>query len=207
MVDTKQTKTIGEHFVAAELARRAWAPAFTRDGLERTDILAVKVNGDSRRMIEVQVKGARGPHMDRVSWPLGLKSQLPAMQEGEFFVLIAIPTDVLQRPRFFVVPRDHVAAAAWISHEDWRTDPAAKPGTRNAGPAQSRVSLPVFGRYEDRWDLLESEQSAAPVLLPPAFRALAKDPRVGLPPDHPWYTAIPDWGSPSDRTVSEDAEP
>src|SRR3954451_24010296 len=32
VVDTKQTKTIGEHHVAAELARRGWAPALTRDG-------------------------------------------------------------------------------------------------------------------------------------------------------------------------------
>lgn len=71
MVDTKQTKTIGEHYVAAELARRGWAPAFTRDGLERTDILAVKVDGAPRRMIEIQVKAARGPRFERISWPLG----------------------------------------------------------------------------------------------------------------------------------------
>ena len=40
MADTKQTKSIGEHWAASELARRGWAPAFTRDGLARTDILA-----------------------------------------------------------------------------------------------------------------------------------------------------------------------
>ena len=56
MVDTKQTKTVGEHHVASELARRGWAPALTRDGLERTDILAVHTVG--RRQIEVQVKPA-----------------------------------------------------------------------------------------------------------------------------------------------------
>jgi hypothetical protein len=48
--DTKQTKTIGEHHVASELARRGWAPALTRDGLERTDILAVLTEGLSRRL-------------------------------------------------------------------------------------------------------------------------------------------------------------
>jgi predicted AAA+ superfamily ATPase len=58
MADTKQTKTIGEHLVASELARRGWAPALTRDGLERTDILAVDT-GPSRRMVEIQVKSAR----------------------------------------------------------------------------------------------------------------------------------------------------
>jgi hypothetical protein len=40
VADTKQTKTIGEHHVASELARRGWAPAMTRDGIERTDIVA-----------------------------------------------------------------------------------------------------------------------------------------------------------------------
>ncbi|WP_394163475.1 PDDEXK family nuclease [Galactobacter valiniphilus] len=55
MADNKQIKTIGEHWVASELARRGWSPALTRDGLERTDILAVNDSGD---VIEVQVKTA-----------------------------------------------------------------------------------------------------------------------------------------------------
>ena len=193
MVDTKQTKTIGEHYVAAELARRGWAPAFTRDGLEHTDILAVKVDGAPRRMIEIQVKAARGTRFERINWPLGLKSQTPAIQEGEYFVLVAIPTAVDEVPRCFVVPRDHLAAAAWIAHEDWRTDPAAKPGTRNAGVDRSRVSLQVLERYEGCLYLLDADQSAAPVLLPGAFRSLAADPRVGLPPGHPWKQALPEW--------------
>ncbi|WP_308796342.1 hypothetical protein [Agromyces silvae] len=75
MVDTKQTKTIGEHHVAAELARRGWAPALTRDGLERTDILAVLAEGHQRRLVEIQVKAARGSKVDGISWPLGSKSR------------------------------------------------------------------------------------------------------------------------------------
>jgi hypothetical protein len=193
MADTKQTKTIGEHYVAAELARRGWAPAFTRDGLARTDILAVKVDSDARRMIEIQVKGARGPRFERITWPLGLKSQKPALQEGEFFVLVAIPTAVVDRPRFFVVPRDHVAAAAYIGHQDWLHDPAVPPGTRRATLDQSRVSIPVFARYEDRWDLLDGDQSTAPVLLPTRFHDLATEERVGLPPGHPWHHSLPSW--------------
>jgi hypothetical protein len=39
-VDTKMVKTVGEHWVCATLARHGWAPALTRDGLERTDILS-----------------------------------------------------------------------------------------------------------------------------------------------------------------------
>lgn len=41
MVDRKMTKTVGEHWVCATLARHNWAPALTRDGIARTDILAV----------------------------------------------------------------------------------------------------------------------------------------------------------------------
>ena len=76
MRDTKQSKTIGEHHVAAEMARRGWAPALTRDGLERTDILAVLTTGEQRLLVEVQVKTARGARMESISWPLGRVSQL-----------------------------------------------------------------------------------------------------------------------------------
>ncbi len=144
-------------------------------------------------MIEIQVKGARGPRFERITWPLGLKSQKPALQEGEYFVLVAIPTSVDDRPRFFVVPRDHVAAAAYIGHQDWLHDPDVAPGTRRATLDQSRVSIPVFARYEDRWDLLDGDQSAAPVLLPKRFHALATEERVGLPPGHPWHRSLPSW--------------
>jgi hypothetical protein len=45
--DRKVIKSAGEHWVASMLARNGWAPALTRDALERTDILAVK-NSDER---------------------------------------------------------------------------------------------------------------------------------------------------------------
>ena len=49
-------KTAGEHWVCATLARYGWAPALTRDGLERTDILAVGTQLAHRPTIEIQVK-------------------------------------------------------------------------------------------------------------------------------------------------------
>ncbi len=193
MADTKQTKTIGEHYVAAELARRGWAPAMTRDGIERTDILAVMTGDPGRRPIEIQVKTARGPRFDRISWLLGPKAQDPISAEHEFFVLVAVPDDRRVAPRFFVVPRRHVAAAAWIEHMHWLTDPSAEPGKRNVGPERARSMLHTFARYEDRWDLLEDDQDQAPVLLPPEFRDWAQTSEVGLPPDHPWRQKLPTW--------------
>ena len=165
MADTKQTKTIGEHHAAAELARRGWAPALTRDGLERTDILAVLTEGQSRRLVEVQVKTARGGVWNSISWPLGAKSQGPSLHEREYFIMVAVPNDVAIPPRSFVLPRSHVAAAAWIEHMDWLTDPGIEPGKRNAPVERSRVLLPTLARYEDRWDLLLIDESDSPVLL------------------------------------------
>lgn len=193
MADTKQTKTIGEHHVASELARRGWAPALTRDGLERTDILAVKPDDPNRRMVEIQVKTARGARWEKISWPLGTKSQGPSRHEREYFVMVAVPLDDTVPPRSFVVPRAHVAAAAWIEHMDWLTQPGIPPGTRNASVDRSRVTLATFEPYRDRWDLLLVDEHSAPVLLPSHFRALAAEPRVGLPPGHPWHIELPAW--------------
>lgn len=193
MRDTKQSKTIGEHHVAAEMARRGWAPALTRDGLERTDILAVLTTGQKRLLVEVQVKTARGARMNSISWPLGEKSQGPSAHEHEFFVMVAVPDDNALPPRSFVVPRIHVAAAAWIQHMDWLTEIGVPAGKRNAPVERSRVLLGTFEPYEDRWDLLEVEQRDVPVLLPASYRGLALDERVGLPQGHEWRKALPLW--------------
>lgn len=192
--DTKLTKSIGEHHVCAELARHGWAAALTRDGLARTDILAVQADDDERRtLVELQVKttvhsGAK------ISWLLGEKSQMAAVASREWFVLVAAPADLDTPVRSFVVPRDHVAAAAWIGHQSWLTDPTAQPGKRNAHVSQSRVGADVFAAYEGRWDLLDSEHTdEVPVMLPTWMRTNSMLDRVGLPAGHPWKSALPDW--------------
>lgn len=193
MADTKQTKTIGEHYVASELARRGWAPALTRDGLERTDILAVFTESEDRRMVEVQVKTAQSSLSRPTNWPLGSRAQLPSQHEREYFVLLAVPPELDAPPRSFVVPRSHVAAAAWIEHMNWLTDPYAELGKRNAPVERARVKLQTFERYENRWDLLFIDEHNAPVLLPASYRELALENRVGLPPGHAWHTELPEW--------------
>ena len=177
MADTKQTKTIGEHWVASELDRRDWAPAMTRDGLERNDSLAVKAT-DERPMIEVQVKSARGldPH---VNWPLGAKAQGAPKSDREWFVMVSIHPDNSRPMCGFVVPRAHVAAAAWITHMHWLTEPGRKLGKRNAPVSMSREYREQFAGYEGRWDLLDHSAYESPVLLPPVFRDYAMGERVG----------------------------
>ncbi len=185
------TKTVGEHWVAAQLARLGWAPALTRDGLERTDILAVNTMLD-RKQIEVQVKTVNGTG-PRTSWPLGEKAQQVELHDREWFVLVAVPHEVTEPPRSFVIPRNHVAAAAWIAHMHWLTEPGVPAGRRNAGVGRARVFIEAFLRYENRWDLLHEPTTAVPVLLPPRMRKQASRPEVGLPLGHPWTGSLPEW--------------
>ena len=192
MADNKLTKSAGEHWVCSAMSRLGWGVALTRDGLERTDILAVDPNATPRRMIEVQVKTCTGDG-NAANWPLGEKAQQPALSGDEWFVMVALGKNPATPPRSFIIPRDHVAAAAWIRHMDWLTDPTVPAGTRNSHISTARVQLPFFTGYEDRWDLLSQPTAHAPVLLPSNFHTLAQDPRVGLPPGHPWHTNLPIW--------------
>jgi hypothetical protein len=168
VMDTKMIKTIGEHWVCATLARYGWAPVLTRDGLERTDILAVNTDLHHRPVVEIQVKTAsqRGAG---TNWLLGTKAQFLAKSAHEWFAL-GLLAEIPAIPKAFVVPRDHLSAAAWIAHQDWRADPSVSPGIRNTGLDQARVSWPVWLGYEDNWGLLGIPTKEVPVLLPPKLR-------------------------------------
>lgn len=191
MVDTKQTKTIGEHHVCAMLARYGWAPALTRDGISRTDILAVHDSG-SQPMVAVQVKAMRAAGI-KGTWVLGTNVQTLALSDREWVVLVAIDSDPTGPIRSFVVPRNHLAAAIHITHVHWATDPSVPPGKRNTPISQARFGPEAVGGYEERWDLLLDSAHKAPVLLPPEHRSLALEGRVGLPSGHPWNNDLPVW--------------
>src|SRR4051812_8905618 len=157
--DTKLSASAGEHYVCSMLARAGWAASLTRDGLARTDILAVQSSAE-RQMIEVQVKTIRVG-----SWPLGRKGILPAIGPREWYVFVRFG-GFPDKPETWVVPRDHVAAATWIGHMSWLNDPTATPGTRNAGIESARIGSEGGERYAHRWDLLDAPAADAPVMLP-----------------------------------------
>jgi hypothetical protein len=94
------------------LARHDWAAALTRDGLERTDILAVGTTLEGRPLVEIQVKTATGAS-EKTSWALNRQAQQLARSPREWFVFVAVPA-LPGGPLGFVVPRDHVAAATWL---------------------------------------------------------------------------------------------
>lgn len=191
MADTKMIKTVGEHWVCATLARHGWAPALTRDGIERTDLLAVGTRLPDRPTVEIQVKAATQIN-DKTSWPLGGITRHVAASEHEWIVLVLVPA-FPSEPRAFVVPRDHASAATWVVHEDWRTDLSAPEGQRNARMSQARIRWTIFAGYENGWDLLGTPTSKVGVRLPSWIRQLAQDQRVGLPTDHPWNKNLPGW--------------
>ena len=191
MADNKMIKMAGEHWVCAVLARHGWAAALTRDGLERTDILAVNT-GPGRRMVEVQVKTASFGGA-RTSWLLGEKSVRPAQSDREWYALVQLAAEPNGLPATYVVPRDHVAAATWIVHQNWLTDPSVPAGKRNAPISRARVDDTVWRLYQDRWDLLAEPADKAPVLLPSWLKERAGETRVGLPPGHPWLENLPAW--------------
>lgn len=197
MADNKMTKSIGEHWVCSELARRGWAPALTRDGLSRTDILSVGTHLERRPRIEVQVKSAtqyKNPEM--TSWPLGNVGTAKGLAQSarEWFIMVSIPRDVNLTPEAFIIPRDHAVAATHIAHTDWLTTPGTTTRERKAKMERARVRCTVFAGYRGRWDLLENLTTACPVLLPNHYSELAEDDRVGLPEGHPWRLETPSWG-------------
>ena len=182
--DKKLTGTAGEHYVCAALARRGWAPALTRDGLKRVDILAI--NTETQAMVSIQVKTTMADNFTLGNVPL-------AQADNEWYVLVRIGTTPNAPVECFVVPRDHVAAASWIGHHLWLTDPEVPVGKRNTPVSGSRVKSWVFDGYKERWDLLGSRTDDAPVLLPPQHREFSQLDRVGLPAGHPWRETLPQW--------------
>ena len=83
-VDRKLRGSSGECLVCGVLAQFNWAAALTREGVARTDVLAV--NADTGRTVTIQVKTTwreKKPKTDRpVGWRLGEKDILPAAAQA-----------------------------------------------------------------------------------------------------------------------------
>jgi hypothetical protein len=140
-------------------------------------------------MVEVQVKTVRTGN-----WMLGRKGTLPDRSGREWYVFVKLgePPGL---PESYVVPRDHVAAATWIGHYTWLTDPDVPSGKRNTPIEMARIGAEVWAGYRDAWDRLGPDSRRVPVRLPAWMREALELERVGLPPDHPWQdrSSIPAW--------------
>lgn len=140
-------------------------------------------------MREIQVKTASTVP----SWQVGEKGTERALSDREWYALVQLGWPE-ERPRCWIVPRDHLAAATWISHMSWLLDPNIAPGTRNAGIDRARLGPEEIANYAERWDLLEFPTPEVPVMLPESMREAVE--RVGLPEGHPWRDGLPSWIAP-----------
>ena len=119
--DTKAVKSVGEFWTCCKLAMNGWAPALTRDGLERTDILAERSHAPfDVTQISVQVKTSRNERWALNPAKIGSQRSL-----YEWFVLVGWNENE-QTLSSYIVPRNHVSAGAWLGHMRWLTDPTAK---------------------------------------------------------------------------------
>jgi hypothetical protein len=188
MNDKKLVAMRGEHWVCSTLAAHGWAPALTRDGLERTDVLAV--HSTTGRLVALQVKTASASR--NVNWVIGSKAQEPERRDDEWFVLVELSKDPDGLNRSFVIPRNHLSAATIISHRAWANDPTAK-RARTTSINSARVRPELFEGYLNRWDLLMGPTTAAPILLSAELRRLQKENSIVLPESHPWHRLPRGW--------------
>ena len=119
------------------LARLGWSPALTRDGVARTDILATWPA--SGHMIEVQVKTASYVRNPRVV--MGNNAQQLARSDHSGSCSWRSASVRRTHHAATSSTRDRVAAAVWIAHQNWLTDPSVPPGQRNAHIDQARTRL------------------------------------------------------------------
>lgn len=83
--DTKAVKSVGEFWTCCKLAMNGWAPALTRNGLERTDILAERSHAPfDVTQISVQVKTSRNERWALNPAKIGSQRSL-----YEWFVLVS----------------------------------------------------------------------------------------------------------------------
>ena len=112
--DTKAVKSVGEFWTCCKLAMNGWAPALTRDGLERTDILAERSHAPfDVTQISVQVKTSRNERWALNPAKIGSQRSL-----YEWFVLVGWNENE-QTLSSYIVPRNHVSAGAWLGHMRW----------------------------------------------------------------------------------------
>ena len=100
VIDRKLRGSSGEHLVCGVLAQFNWAAALTREGVARTDVLAV--NADTGKTVTIQVKTTwreKKLKTDRpVGWRLGMKDILPAAAPTEWYVMVKLEKGT-HRPR------------------------------------------------------------------------------------------------------------
>jgi hypothetical protein len=121
-----------------------------------TDVLAQRP--ESERLAAIQTKTSSPESWFRLKG----KNEHPSKREGQWFVLVALQAET-ERPRFYVIPRDHVAAMVFAEHQEWLATPGRGDKPHNENDQRNLSEDDVAG-YLERWDLLDQDTMAIPFL-------------------------------------------
>ena len=168
----------GEYLVAAELSRRGWLATVTIKNAPGTDVLAQ--HSQTKRLVAIQAKTSSGGG----SWRLNIGEETPTALDNEWVALVSLGGTV-GAPRFWVMPRNHVAAYVWVAHRQWLMGVKADGTSRKDSAIRSIAAADISG-YEGRWEWLDDPTTAVPYsLLPEWLHEGVRDARIGLRSDHP----------------------
>jgi hypothetical protein len=130
--------------VAAELSRRGYVASLTLGNTPGIDILASDARAE--KTVGIQVKTNQG---SGTSWMLSKKDEEP---RGHNLFYVFVNLNRLDRPEFYVVPRETVARQIRENHKRWLRTPGR--GGRPHRDTTIRRFTDPEKKYRDRWELL-----------------------------------------------------
>ncbi len=142
----------GEHFAAAELARRGYLVTLTRGNAPGIDILAYFP--ETRRTAALQIKTADGSKKRRGEWIMNQKDEDEAAVRSDAFIFVFLPRDY-GAPEYSIVPSIIVARTICADHRIWHSTPGAK-GQQRSSTNTIRQFRDPDGLWRDRWDAIAS---------------------------------------------------
>jgi len=92
---------------------------------------------------------------------------------------------VAERPRFFIVPTNVVAALLFVGHRAWLSMPK-KDGSPRKDSAIRAISNDQIEPYEEAWSLLDAPAHEAPIVVPPWVLEHGRS-EIGWPEGHPGF--------------------
>jgi hypothetical protein len=172
---TGLTGAAGEYYVAAELSLRGWLATPTIKNAPGTDVLAQY--REKGILVAIQTKTASFGNQ----FMMNAGIERPSSAENEWIVLVKLHK-LGSRPSFFVVPHNHVAAAAYAQHRRWLATPGRAGQPHRDNPRRTLRAHQLLN-YEDEWDLLLRPTSAVPNMLGDDYAECIA--QWGVPSGHP----------------------
>lgn len=157
------TGVVGEHYVAAELARRGFLVTLTRGNAPGVDVLAYWP--ETKTTITCQVKATDGIKKGPGQWILAPKDEDESAVRSDFFIFVYLPPE-LQAPHYSIVPSLEVAKQVRADFEHWLATPG-KNGRPRSASNTIRMFVDKEGKHRNQWErLLKAAQAG---IAPPAL--------------------------------------